>query len=85
MARTEPHPHRFVDVAPPGRAPAQMAYVELGSGAPVLFLHGNPTSSYLWRDVMPEVPGWCIAPDLIGMGNSGKLSGATYDFATHSA
>ncbi len=85
MARTEPHPHRFVDVAPPGRAAAKMAYVELGAGAPVLFLHGNPTSSYLWRDVMPEVPGRCIAPDLIGMGNSDKLSGATYDFTTHSA
>ena len=62
-----------------------MAFVELGAGTPVLFLHGNPTSSYLWRDVMPEVPGRCLAPDLIGMGNSDKLAGATYDFATHSA
>jgi haloalkane dehalogenase len=85
MARIDPHPHRTIEVTPPGQAAAHMAYVELGTGAPVLFLHGNPTSSYLWRDVMPEVPGRCIAPDLIGMGNSGKLAGATYDFATHSA
>ena len=43
--------------------------------APVLFLHGNPTSSYLWRDVMPELEGRgrLIAPDLIGMGDSAKL------------
>jgi haloalkane dehalogenase len=53
----------------------RMAYVEQGSGAPVVFLHGNPTSSYLWRSVLPEVSslGRCIAPDLIGMGDSEKL------------
>jgi haloalkane dehalogenase len=52
-----------------------MAYVEAGSGAPIVFLHGNPTSSYLWRNVMPHVEGLgrCIAPDLIGMGDSDKL------------
>ncbi|GAA1709807.1 haloalkane dehalogenase [Kribbella yunnanensis] len=50
-------------------------YVEVGAGDPVLFLHGNPTSSYLWRNVIDEVAraGWrCIALDLIGMGGSGK-------------
>lgn len=53
-----------------------MAYVETGSGDPIVFLHGNPTSSYLWRDVIPEVAsiGRCIAPDLIGMGDSAKLA-----------
>jgi haloalkane dehalogenase len=53
----------------------QMAYVEDGEGAPIVFLHGNPTSSYLWRKVIPEVRplGRCIAPDLIGMGDSDKL------------
>ena len=66
----------------------KMAYVEVGEGRPIVFLHGNPTSSYLWRDVMPEVAGWgrCIAPDLIGMGDSDKLPDAdagTYTFATH--
>jgi len=52
-----------------------MAYVEVGDGAPIVFLHGNPTSSYLWRDVMPHLAGQgrCIAPDLIGMGDSDKL------------
>ncbi len=53
-----------------------MAYVEIGSGDPIVFLHGNPTSSYLWRGVIPHVAGLgrCIAPDLIGMGDSGKLA-----------
>ncbi|MGI9492604.1 MAG: haloalkane dehalogenase [Geminicoccaceae bacterium] len=53
----------------------KMAYVEGGSGDPILFLHGNPTSSYLWRNIMPHLEGLgrCIAPDLIGMGDSEKL------------
>ena len=52
-----------------------MAYVEAGGGDPIVFLHGNPTSSYLWRNVIPhlEALGRCIAPDLIGMGDSDKL------------
>jgi haloalkane dehalogenase len=67
----------------------RMAYVEEGRGEPVfLFLHGNPTSSFLWRQVMPAVAalGRTIAPDLIGMGDSAKLRPAgpdTYRFATH--
>ena len=53
----------------------RMAYHERGEGRPVLLLHGNPTSSYLWRDVIPELEGCgrLIAPDLIGMGDSAKL------------
>ena len=53
---------------------SQMHYVEGGQGDPVLFLHGNPTSSYLWRNVMPHLDpaAWVIAPDLIGMGQSDK-------------
>jgi haloalkane dehalogenase len=53
----------------------EMAYVELGEGDPIVLLHGNPTSSYLWRNVLPYLRprGRCIAPDLIGMGDSGKL------------
>jgi haloalkane dehalogenase len=52
-----------------------MAFVESGAGDPIVFLHGNPTSSYLWRNVMPHLAGFgrCIAPDLIGMGDSDKL------------
>ena len=66
----------------------RMAYVEQGSGAPIVFLHGNPTSSYLWRSVLPELSslGRCIAPDLIGMGDSEKLAAgdpARYTFARH--
>jgi haloalkane dehalogenase len=67
---------------------SRMAYHERGEGAPVLLLHGNPTSSYLWRDVIPQLEGRgrLIAPDLIGMGDSGKLPNPgpdTYRFATH--
>lgn len=65
-----------------------MAYVDVGSGDPILFLHGNPTSSYLWRNVLPHVSdlGRCIAPDLIGMGDSAKLPGSgphAYRFVQH--
>ena len=67
---------------------AQMAYVESGTGDPVVFLHGNPTSSFLWRRVIPEVLGHgrCLAPDLIGMGDSDKLPDSgpgSYTFAQH--
>ena len=67
---------------------SDMAYHERGAGAPVLFLHGNPTSSYLWRNVIPQLEGRgrLIAPDLIGMGDSGKLKNPgpdTYRFVTH--
>ncbi|MBW2244707.1 MAG: haloalkane dehalogenase [Deltaproteobacteria bacterium] len=53
----------------------EMAYIEAGTGRPIVFLHGNPTSSYLWRNVIPHIEGLgrCIAPDLIGMGDSDKL------------
>jgi len=53
----------------------RMAYIEEGDGDPIVFLHGNPTSSYLWRNVMPHLAGRgrLIAPDLIGMGDSEKL------------
>ena len=53
----------------------RMAFVEAGKGDPIVFLHGNPTSSYLWRNIMPrlEKQGRVIAPDLLGMGDSAKL------------
>lgn len=61
---------KFVEIL--GR---KMAYVDVGAGDPVVFLHGNPTSSYLWRDIIPQCAGLgrCLAPDLIGMGDSDKL------------
>jgi haloalkane dehalogenase len=66
----------------------KMAYVEVGEGDPILFLHGNPTSSYLWRNVIPHMEklGRCIAPDLIGMGDSDKLDDSgpdRYRFVEH--
>ncbi|CAM2868099.1 haloalkane dehalogenase [Mycobacterium intermedium] len=66
----------------------RMAYVEQGTGDPIVLLHGNPTSSYLWHSVIPELTGKgrCIAPDLIGMGDSDKLPGPNdpgYTLAGH--
>jgi haloalkane dehalogenase len=66
----------------------EMAYVEVGEGDPIVLLHGNPTSSYLWRNVLPhlEPRGRCIAPDLIGMGDSDKLPDSgpdSYRFVEH--
>src|SRR5215469_9066288 len=66
----------------------EMAYVEVGEGDPIVLLHGNPTSSYLWRNVLPHLRprGRCIAPDLIGMGDSDKLPGSgpdSYRFVEH--
>jgi len=63
----------------------EMAYVDTGAGAPVVFLHGNPTSSYLWRNVIPlvEPEGRCLAPDLVGMGDSGKAPAGSYRFVDH--
>jgi len=79
----ERHPKKSVSVR--GR---RMAYVEVGEGDPIVFLHGNPTSSYLWRNVIPHLAtrGRCIAPDLIGMGDSEKLDGSgpgRYRFVEH--
>ena len=64
---------------------SEMAYVDVGSGDPIVFLHGNPTSSYLWRNVMPHLEGLgrCLAPDLIGMGDSGKNPSGSYRFVDH--
>ena len=66
----------------------EMAYVEVGQGDPIVLLHGNPTSSYLWRNVLPHLVGLgrCIAPDLIGMGDSDKLPDSgpgSYRFVEH--
>lgn len=76
-------PKKTVNIA--GR---HMAYSEMGEGDPIVFLHGNPTSSYLWRNVMPHLAdqGRCIAPDLIGMGDSDKLESSgpeRYTFREH--
>lgn len=66
---TDPHPRRRVAVLD-----TEMSYVETGRGDPIVFLHGNPTSSYLWRNIIPYLSqhGRCLAPDLLGMGQSGN-------------
>ena len=83
----DPHLRRRVAVLD-----SEMSYVETGPGAAtaetaetIVFLHGNPTSSYLWRNVIPHLAGLgrCLAPDLIGMGESGASAAGTYDFAEH--
>ena len=76
-------PKSFVEVK--GK---RMAYAEMGEGDPVVFLHGNPTSSYLWRNIMPHVAdrARCLAPDLIGMGDSDRLDEpgpGSYRFVEH--
>ncbi len=70
MISTAEHPKKFIEIN--GK---RMAYVEMGDGDPIVFQHGNPTSSYLWRNIMPALAdrGRCIAVDLIGMGDSDKL------------
>ena len=66
---------------------AEVAYVDLGQGDPIVFLHGNPTSSYMWRNVIPyALPfGRVLAPDLIGMGRSSKSPRRAYRFFDHVA
>ncbi len=67
-------PKKFVEVGG-----VKLAYVEIGNGMPVVFQHGNPTSSYLWRNIMPALASQfrCIALDLLGMGDSEKLANST--------
>jgi haloalkane dehalogenase len=63
----------------------EMSYVDVGEGHPVVFLHGNPTWSYLWRNLIPYVADRrrCLAPDLVGMGQSGPAPTEAYRFVDH--
>lgn len=74
------HPRKQVPVLD-----TEMSYVDTGEGDPIVFLHGNPTSSHLWRNVIPHVCdlGRCLAPDLVGMGRSGASPGRAYRFVDH--
>ena len=80
LTAADPHPRKRVRVLD-----TDMAYVDTGAGEPIVFLHGNPTSSYLWRNVIPHVAGQrrCLAPDLVGMGESGKSPSGSYRFVDH--
>ena len=63
----------------------EMSYVDVGDGDPIVFLHGNPTLSYLWRNIIPFLRGHgrCLAPDLVGMGQSGPAPDGAYRFVDH--
>ena len=76
----DPHPRKRVAVDG-----VEMSYVDTGIGDPIVFLHGNPTSSYLWRNVIPHLAshGRCLAPDLVGMGESGRTPDNSYRFVDH--
>lgn len=80
IAATDPYERKRVAVAG-----TEIAYIDTGVGEPIVFLHGNPTSSYLWRNVIPHVEslGRCLAPDLVGMGESGKSPSGSYRFVDH--
>jgi haloalkane dehalogenase len=77
---TDPNPRKRVRVLD-----TEMSYVDTGLGDPIVFLHGNPTSSFLWRNIIPyaEECGRCLAADLIGMGQSGKSPTGAYRFVDH--
>ncbi len=80
IAAPDRYPRRRVKVLD-----TEMAYVDASTGNPVVLLHGNPTSSYLWRNVIPHLApvARCLAPDLIGMGESGKMPSGSYRFVDH--
>jgi haloalkane dehalogenase len=80
ISAVDPNPRKRVDVHG-----VEIAYVDAGSGDPIVFLHGNPTSSYLWRAIIPHLAGLgrCLAPDLVGMGDSGRTPDGSYRFVDH--
>ncbi len=80
MTAADPHPRKRVSVLD-----THISYVDTGEGDPIVFLHGNPTSSYLWRNIIPFVSGLgrCLAPDLVGMGASGRSPTYSYRFIDH--
>jgi haloalkane dehalogenase len=80
ISSSDVHPRQQVAVLD-----TEISYVDTGKGNPIVFLHGNPTSSYLWRNIVPYVSdlGRCLAPDLVGMGKSGKSPAKAYRFVDH--
>src|SRR5215470_6558639 len=80
ISTEDPSYRKYLDVLD-----TQMAYVDVGAGDPIVFLHGVPTPSYLWRNIIPHLLpfGRCLAPDLVGMGNSGIAPDGSYRFFDH--
>ncbi len=81
-ASADPHPRKQVTVDG-----VDISYIDTGNPdeRPIVFLHGNPTSSYLWRNIIPHVSesSRCLAPDLVGMGQSGRTPDGKYSFTEH--
>ena len=77
LSSTDNHPRKRIQILD-----AEMSYIDVGAGDPIVFLHGNPTSSYIWRNIIPFLSpyGRCLAPDLVGMGQSGKSPKRAYRF-----
>jgi haloalkane dehalogenase len=80
ISATDPHPRQRAHILD-----TDIVYVDEGDGDPIIFLHGNPTSSYLWRNIIPyaEECGRCLAPDLVSMGQSGRSPTQAYRFLDH--
>jgi haloalkane dehalogenase len=80
ISAADPHPRQTIKALD-----SEMSYVDIGEGDPIIFLHGNPESSYIWRNVIPHVIGLgrVLAPDLIGFGRSGKSPTRSYRFTDH--
>ena len=80
ISAADPHPRKKLELIN-----TWISYADTGAGDPVVFLHGNPTSSYLWRNIIPYLAphARCLAPDLIGMGASGPSATGTYRFEDH--
>jgi haloalkane dehalogenase len=80
ISAADPYPRKRI-----AAAATEIAYIDTGSGDPIVFLHGNPTSAYLWRNIIPHLAGLgrCLAPDLAGMGQSGKAPDGSYRFVDH--
>lgn len=81
ISPTDPYERQHIQILD-----TEMAYIDVGQGDPIVFLHGNPTSSYLWRNIIPYLAdlGRCLAPDLVGMGDSGRIpSESMYTFHDH--
>src|SRR5882672_4262537 len=80
ISEADPYPRKKLELLG-----TSMAYADTGTGDPIVFLHGNPTSSYLWRNVIPHLSGLgrCLAPDLVGMGDSDRAPDGSYRFVDH--
>ena len=86
ISAKDPYPRKNVQAGGVEMAYVDTGTADTGAGDPIVFLHGNPTSSYLWRNIIPhlESVGRCLAPDLVGMGDSGSTPNGSYRFADHS-